>query len=127
MEPSEVAVPPEGGTEGRTGLVPAAHGAAGLDPATDGAPLIGLGPPASAPPGGAVAADSLARDGDVGVLEQIEAELADVERALERLDDGTYSVCELCGRPIGDARLETLPATRVCADHGTPATGDKTL
>jgi hypothetical protein len=95
MEPSDVAGPPDGGGDGRTGL----------DPAADGPTL----------------------DGDLGVLEQIEAELADVERALERLDDGTYSVCELCGRPIGEARLETLPATRVCADHGAPAAGEMTL
>ena len=52
------------------------------------------------------------------MLERIEAELADVERALERLDEGTYGVCERCGRPIGAERLETLPATRLCADHG---------
>lgn len=44
-------------------------------------------------------------------------QLADVERSLARLDDGTYGTCEACGAPIGDARLEAMPATRYCIDH----------
>jgi DnaK suppressor protein len=40
--------------------------------------------------------------------------LADVERALAKLDDGTYGACEACGKPIGDARLEAIPSARRC-------------
>lgn len=40
--------------------------------------------------------------------------LAAVEAALGRLDDGTYGVCEVCGEPIADGRLEALPATMRC-------------
>jgi len=40
--------------------------------------------------------------------------LADVDRALARLDDGTYGTCESCGKPIGDARLEAMPTARLC-------------
>ena len=40
--------------------------------------------------------------------------LADVEEALAKLDAGTYGVCEDCGKPIGDARLEAMPAARRC-------------
>lgn len=40
--------------------------------------------------------------------------LADVERALHKLDDGTFGACERCGQPIGDARLEAMPAARRC-------------
>jgi RNA polymerase-binding transcription factor DksA len=40
--------------------------------------------------------------------------LRELDAALERLDDGRYGLCEECGQPIGDARLEALPATRWC-------------
>ena len=48
---------------------------------------------------------------------QLRDQLDDVEHALSRLDDGTYGVCEVCGEPIGDARLEVMPATRFCIQH----------
>ncbi|MDP1820887.1 MAG: TraR/DksA C4-type zinc finger protein [Acidimicrobiales bacterium] len=48
---------------------------------------------------------------------QLRAELDEVERALEKLDDGSYGTCETCGEPIADARLEAMPATRYCIDH----------
>jgi DnaK suppressor protein len=40
--------------------------------------------------------------------------LVDVERALAKLDAGTYGTCEDCGKPIGDDRLEAMPAARRC-------------
>ena len=49
--------------------------------------------------------------------DRLEAELDDVETALERLDDGTYGRCEVCGGPIDDQRLADQPAARTCADH----------
>jgi DnaK suppressor protein len=48
---------------------------------------------------------------------QLRDQLDDVEKALTRLDEGTYGTCEVCGRPIGDARLEVMPATRFCIEH----------
>jgi DnaK suppressor protein len=33
---------------------------------------------------------------------------------LTRLDAGTYGTCEVCGEPIGTARLEARPAARTC-------------
>ncbi|WP_445524661.1 TraR/DksA family transcriptional regulator [Streptomyces cyslabdanicus] len=41
--------------------------------------------------------------------------LADVEAALERMDDGSYGVCHLCRRPIARERLEIVPQARYCA------------
>jgi RNA polymerase-binding transcription factor DksA len=52
----------------------------------------------------------------LSILEQVEAQLRDVERALARLDDSTYGTCEICGRPIEPARLEARPAARYCLE-----------
>lgn len=65
--------------------------------------------------------ETFEREKDLSILEQVEAELADVEHALRRLDDGTYGVCEACGRPIDEARLEALPAARFCLDDQSKA------
>ena len=37
-----------------------------------------------------------------------------VERALERVDDGSYGICEVCGSEIPIARLEVLPYATMC-------------
>ncbi|MDA8268143.1 MAG: TraR/DksA C4-type zinc finger protein [Actinomycetota bacterium] len=42
--------------------------------------------------------------------------LADVEHAIAKLADNTYGVCEGCGKPISEARLEAMPAARFCFD-----------
>jgi DnaK suppressor protein len=61
-----------------------------------------------------VGTETFEREKDLSILENVEAELADIEHALARLNDGTYGTCEACGRPIDEARLEALPATRLC-------------
>jgi RNA polymerase-binding transcription factor DksA len=63
---------------------------------------------------GDIGSETFEREKDLSILEQVEAELADVAHALERLDQGTYGICEACGQPIGDERLEALPAARFC-------------
>ena len=47
----------------------------------------------------------------------LQDQLADVEAALVRLDDGTYGTCEVCRKPIPPARLEAMPAAHTCIDH----------
>jgi DnaK suppressor protein len=56
------------------------------------------------------------REKDMSILDRIDAEIADVDRALKRVDDGTYGVCEACGRPIPKARLDVRPEARFCVD-----------
>lgn len=77
------------------------------------------------------AGDPLAYDDNFADSAQVTAELGenqlaiatnnehleDVDAALARIDDGTYGICEVCGKPIGEARLEALPTTRFCIDH----------
>jgi DnaK suppressor protein len=40
--------------------------------------------------------------------------LAQVERALARLDNNTYGICENCGNPIGKGRLQAFPRATLC-------------
>jgi RNA polymerase-binding transcription factor DksA len=54
---------------------------------------------------------------DLGQLSRVEEELADVGRALERLDDGTYGTCEACGAALPDEQLAAQPAARRCSEH----------
>ena len=61
-----------------------------------------------------VGTETFDRERDLSILEQVEAELADIEHALHRIDEGTYGTCEACGARIDDARLEALPAARFC-------------
>jgi RNA polymerase-binding transcription factor DksA len=49
------------------------------------------------------------------------AVLDGVDRALERLSDGTYGQCESCGAPILEADLERDPGRRHCEQHLTVA------
>ncbi len=63
-----------------------------------------------------IGTETFEREKDLSILEQVEAELADVEHAIRRLEEGTYGTCEACGRPIGDERLQAMPATRLCRD-----------
>jgi DnaK suppressor protein len=58
---------------------------------------------------------------NVSLLEQVDDELAEVEAAVQRLDRGTYGTCQACGRPIGDARLEAMPAARFCVEDQAKA------
>jgi DnaK suppressor protein len=52
----------------------------------------------------------------VAIQRKVETTLEDVGRALAKLDDGTYGLCEMCGVPIERARLEALPYARYCLD-----------
>jgi len=49
--------------------------------------------------------------------EEERQELLRVEEALGRLSKGSYGLCFYCGEPIPFARLESVPATRFCAEH----------
>ena len=44
----------------------------------------------------------------------IAASIADIDQALEKVEAGTYGVCDECGAPIGETRLEALPAASRC-------------
>ena len=55
----------------------------------------------------------------VALDREVNAELREIERALRRLDDGSYGECTECGEPIPERRLAALPYTSLCIDCAT--------
>ena len=51
-------------------------------------------------------------DENEAVTEQLQVQFKDVEDALEKIDNGTYGICENSGQPIDRARLEANPSAR---------------
>jgi RNA polymerase-binding protein DksA len=58
------------------------------------------------------ATDSFDRDLVLGLASFEQEGLYEIDAALRRIDDGTYGVCELTGRPIPWKRLQAIPWTR---------------
>jgi DnaK suppressor protein len=52
----------------------------------------------------------------VKVHDQMQSKLDEVARAQQKADDGTYGLCDVCGKQIGAERLEHLPAATRCRD-----------
>ncbi len=72
-----------------------------LDPSTPAGEALPSADPAATPPEEALA--------------HVENVLDQVERALVRLDDGTYGQCQTCGSVIHDDQLEVAPTSQACA------------
>ena len=53
-------------------------------------------------------------------LRTMRHDLDDVEARLERLEAGSYGLCESCGQPIDEERLASLPTERFCVAHRRP-------
>ncbi len=56
-------------------------------------------------------------DDNSGIAEKLERELNEVKAALDRIEKGTYGICETCGKPIEIERLEANPAARISIKH----------
>lgn len=52
----------------------------------------------------------------VTVTEDFQFILAQVNAALERMNEGNYGICQRCGRPIGEERLEAFPYVAYCIE-----------
>jgi RNA polymerase-binding transcription factor DksA len=71
-----------------------------------------------------IATETFEREKDESILEQVQGELNDIDHARARIEDGTYGICEACGKPIGDARLEAVPTARFCVEDQARAERD---
>ncbi|HHM04213.1 MAG TPA: TraR/DksA family transcriptional regulator [Gammaproteobacteria bacterium] len=56
----------------------------------------------------------LLSDLNIAELDREINEVRDVEAALQRINMGSYGLCEMCGEPIGFERLQSQPAARRC-------------
>ena len=54
------------------------------------------------------------RERDLSLENNVHDLLGKIEKALSRMDEGTYGVCERCGKPIEKARLKALPYANLC-------------
>jgi DnaK suppressor protein len=61
-----------------------------------------------------VGAKAFEREHDLALAQNAQDLLDQGERALSRIDAGTYGVCESCGEPIGKARLMAFPRATLC-------------
>jgi DnaK suppressor protein len=58
--------------------------------------------------------EAVSRLTDIGVGDSLERMLARTERAVAKLDDGSYGTCDVCGDPIPPGRLRALPDAVLC-------------
>ena len=63
------------------------------------------------------ASETFEREKDLSILERLEADLVEIEAALQRVDEGTYGVDENTGEPIDPERLDAVPTARTNIDQ----------
>jgi len=60
------------------------------------------------------ATESFELEKRLSMEKRIKEQLAEVEHALKKFEEGTYGRCDNCGQPIDPARLEALPQANLC-------------
>jgi DnaK suppressor protein len=56
------------------------------------------------------------RERDLALSAQARAEVVEIDVALDKIDEGTYGVCDKCGKSIPKARLEVIPWAALCVN-----------
>ncbi len=59
---------------------------------------------------------TLDREIDLTLQENARASVAQIDRALGKLENGSYGRCDKCGKPIGEDRLQAAPFATLCID-----------
>ena len=65
---------------------------------------------------GETATATLDREIDYSLEENSEQVLRAIDGALRRIEDGTFGICQTCGQPISEERLEAIPYATQCID-----------
>jgi len=60
--------------------------------------------------------EAISRLTEIGVGTVLEVDLERTERALAKLDEGTYGLCDACGQPIAPKRLQAMPNVVLCIE-----------
>jgi len=63
-----------------------------------------------------VASETFEREKDLAIRENFASLLARVQNALDKIDKGTYGICDICRQPIRRARLEAIPFATLCIE-----------
>lgn len=58
--------------------------------------------------------EAIDRLNKIGVVDALEAKRSEVERAIAKLDEGTYGECDTCGEAIASERMEAMPWATQC-------------
>lgn len=66
---------------------------------------------------GDVGTVTFSREMELSLQGNTEHLIAQVNRALEKMEEGTYGACDRCGRPIEEARLRAIPYATRCMEH----------
>src|SRR5215217_927872 len=67
--------------------------------------------------------EAISRLTEIGVGTSLEVGLERTERALAKLDDGTYGLCDMCGKPIAEKRLKAMPDVVLCLECASAQPG----
>ncbi|MFF8502543.1 TraR/DksA family transcriptional regulator [Streptomyces anulatus] len=59
---------------------------------------------------------NITREHELSLAANAQEMLEQTERALARLEAGTYGLCEVCGKPIGKARMQAFPRATLCVE-----------
>ncbi|MFQ6849338.1 TraR/DksA C4-type zinc finger protein [Streptomyces sp. 35M1] len=59
---------------------------------------------------------NITREHELSLAANAQEMLEQTERALARLEAGTYGLCEICGKPIGKARMQAFPRATLCVE-----------
>ncbi len=62
------------------------------------------------------ATETYEQERDIALQGTLEKQMDEVEHALRKFEDGTYGVCDVCGKDINPERLEVFPQATLCLD-----------
>ena len=61
-----------------------------------------------------VGTDNFEHEFTLGLIENEQVELREIDEAIERIDGGDFGICEACDKPIPKSRLKVIPYARLC-------------
>ncbi|UCF00448.1 MAG: TraR/DksA C4-type zinc finger protein [Planctomycetota bacterium] len=66
-----------------------------------------------------IGTDNFEIENTLGLMNSERKLIAEIDDALERIEDGTYGICQGSGNPIPKARLQAIPWAKYCVEYAT--------